>query len=154
MNEVNTPKKPLIYYYSIALLVILLFNILVMPLIAQNKVEEVDYGTFMTMTEKKEIGNVEIEDNQIVFTDKEGEQIYKTGRMDDPELVDRLYASGVKFTSEIVEEMSPLLSLLLTWILPLVIFVIIGQLLMKRMMKKAGGGNNAMMFGAGKSNAK
>ena len=154
MKEVKSPKKPLIYYYAIVLLVLMVFNSLILPLIAKRQIKEVDYGTFMTMTEKGEIGKVEIESNQILFTDKDGETIYKTGVMNDPNLTERLYASGAEFASEIVEEASPLMSFFLTWILPVVIFVALGQLLYKKMSEKMGGGPNSMMFGLGNSNAK
>ena len=153
MKEVKTPKKPLLYYYSIAILVVLLFNFLVMPLIVRQQVEEVDYGTFMTMTEDREIGQVEIESNQILFTNKDGSKVYKTGVLDDPGLVERLHASGAEFASEIVEQMSPFLSIL-TWVLPVVLFVAIGQYMAKKLTEKAGGGAGSMMFGMGKSNAK
>ena len=154
MNEVKTPKKPLIYYYTIAMLVLLLMNLFITPLLQQARIKEVDYGTFMTMTENKEIGEVEIEDNRILFTDKDGKTIYQTGLMDDPGRTKRLYASGAKFSSEIVQEMSPLLSFLLTWILPIVIFMALGQFMAKKLMDKAGGGGASMMFNMGKSNAK
>ena len=154
MNEVKTPKKPLIYYYTIAMLILLLMNLLVTPLLQQMRIKEVDYGTFMTMTENKEIGEVEIEENRILFTDKDGKTIYQTGLMDDPGRTERLYASGAKFSSEIVQEMSPLLSFLLTWILPIVIFMALGQFMAKKLMDKAGGGGASMMFNMGKSNAK
>ena len=153
MNEVKTPKRPLIYYYGIVLIVLMLINLFVVPHLARMQIKEVDYGTFIQMTEQKQIGEVEVSDNEIVFTSKDGKQIYKTGPMDDPELVQRLAASGAKFSSEIVEEMSPLLSLLLSWVIPIALFVILGQWLTKRMMNKAGGGN-AMMFGMGRSDAK
>ena len=153
MKEVKTPKKPLLYYYIVALLVLLLFNFFAMPLLARQQVEEVDYGTFMTMTENKEIGEVEIESNQIIFTNKDGSKIYKTGVLDDPELVDRLHASGAEFASEIVEQMSPFLSIL-GWVLPLILFIAIGQFMAKKLTDKAGGGAGSMMFGMGKSNAK
>ncbi len=153
MKEVKTPKKPLLYYYSIAILVVLLFNFLVMPLIVRQQVEEVDYGTFMTMTENREIGQVEIESNQILFTNKDGSKVYKTGVLDDPGLVERLHASGAEFASEIVEQMSPFLSIL-SWVLPVVLFVAIGQYMAKKLTEKAGGGAGSMMFGMGKSNAK
>ena len=154
MKEVKSPKKPLIYYYAIVLLVLMVFNSLILPLIAKRQIKEVGYGTFMTMTEKGEIGKVEIESNQILFTDKDGETIYKTGVMNDPGLTERLHASGAEFASEIVEEASPLMSFFLTWILPVVIFVALGQLLYKKMSEKMGGGPNSMMFGLGNSNAK
>ena len=153
MNEVKTPKKPLIYYYGIVLIVLMLINLFVVPHLARMQIKEVDYGTFIQMTEQKQIGEVEVSDNEILFTSKDGKQIYKTGPMDDPELVQRLAASDAKFSSEIVEEMSPLLSLLLSWVIPIALFVILGQWLTKRMMNKAGGGN-AMMFGMGRSDAK
>lgn len=154
MNEVKTPKKPLIYYYGIVLMMLMLFNFLAMPWLAQRQISEVDYGTFMTMTENQQIGQVEIKDNQIIFTDKENSKIYKTGIMNDPGLVDRLHLSGAQFTSEIVQEMSPLVMLFISWILPMIIFISIGQRIQKKMMDKAGGGGNSMMFGMGKSNAK
>ena len=154
MKEVKTPKKPLFYYYLVALLVLLLFNFLAMPLIAQHQVEEVDYGTFMTMTEEQEIGQVEIESNQILFTNKDGSKVYKTGVLDDPDLVERLHAAGAEFASEIVEQMSPFLNILLTWVLPVVLFIGIGQYMAKKLTDKAGGGAGSMMFGMGKSNAK
>ena len=154
MKEVKSPKKPLIYYYAVVLLVLMVFNSLILPLIAKRQIKEVDYGTFMTMTEKGEIGKVEIESNQILFTDKDGETIYKTGVMNDPGLTERLHASGAEFASEIVEEASPLMSFFLTWILPVVFFVALGQLLYKKMSEKMGGGPNSMMFGLGNSNAK
>ena len=153
MNEVKTPKKPLIYYYGIVLIVLMLINLFVVPHLARMQIKEVDYGTFIQMTEQKQIGEVEVSDNEILFTSKDGKQIYKTGPMDDPELVQRLAASGAIFSSKIVEEMSPLLSLLLSWVIPIALFVILGQWLTKRMMNKAGGGN-AMMFGMGRSDAK
>lgn len=153
MNEVKTPKKPILFYYGIALLVLMLFNFWLMPHIVQMQVKEVDYGTFMSMIEEEKIGRVEIQNNKIIFTDKEDSMIYKTGLMNDPELTMRLYQSGAKFASEIIEPTSPLLSFLLTWILPLLIFFGIGQYMTKRMMKNMGGGNS-MMFNMGKSNAK
>jgi len=153
MNEVKQPKKPLAYYYGIVLVVLLLFNLLVMPMITNAQIKEVDYGTFMSMTEKKEIGRVEIEDNQILFTNKDESQIYKTGLMDDPDRTQRLYDAGAQFSSEIVEETSPLLSALLSFVLPLVIFIGLGQILSRKMMDKMGG-PNAMSFNMGKSNAK
>lgn len=153
MNEVKRPKKPFIFYYGIVLAVLLLGNTLLMPYLAQRKVKEVDYGTFMTMTEEGEVGQVEVQSNQIVFTNKEETQIYKTGVMEDPGLTERLHASGARFTSEIIEETSPLLSFILSWVLPLVIFISVGQLLSKKMMEKMGGANS-MSFNMGKSNAK
>ena len=153
MKEVKSPKKPLIYYYGIALLVIFLFNMLVMPLIAQEKVKEVDYGTFMSMIEQKNIGKVEVQDSQIVFTDKKDKAVYKTGTMDDPTLTERLYESGAKFAKDIQTTMSPLLSGFLSIILPLIIFIGLGQYISRKFMDKAGG-SNALSFGMGKSNAK
>ena len=152
MKEVKPPKKPLMYYYSIALMVLLLFNFIAVPWMAERQVKEVDYGTFMTMTEEKNIKEVEIETNQIVFTDNDG-NYYKTGRMDDDGLVERLHASGAEFASEIVEQMSPFLSIL-CWVLPLILFIAIGQFMAKKLTDKAGGGAGSMMFGMGKSNAK
>ena len=152
MKEVKPPKKPLMYYYSIALLALLLFNFIAMPWLAERQVKEVDYGTFMSMTEEKSIKEVEIESGQIIFTDKDG-NFYKTGRMDDSGLVERLHSSGAEFSQEIIEQTSPFLSFLLTWILPVIIFVGLGQLMYKKLMNNAGG-NNSMMFGMGKSNAK
>ena len=119
MKEVKPPKKPLIFYYAAAMLAVLLFNFIAVPWMAERQVKEVDYGTFMTMTEEKNIKEVEIEPNQIIFTNKDGSKIYKTGVLDDPELVDRLHASGAEFASEIVEQMSPFLSIL-CWVLPLI----------------------------------
>ena len=154
MHEVKKPRKPLIYYYGIVMLVLLLLNVIVIPQMSRMSIKEVDYGTFMTMTENHEIGKVEIEENQIVFTDKDEKTIYKTGVMEDPGLVTRLHESGAEFASEIVEEMSPLLSFLLSWIFPIVVFAALGQYMSKKLMDKAGGGKNSMMFGMGKSNAK
>ena len=153
MNEVKQPKKPLAYYYGIVLLLLLVFNWLVMPLITDAKIKEVDYGTFMSMTEQKNIGRVEIEDNQILFTDKGETQVYKTGVMQDPDLVQRLYDAGATFSSEIVEETSPLLTFLLSFIVPLVLFIALGQFMSRKLMDKMGG-PNAMSFNMGKSNAK
>ena len=153
MNEVKQPKKPLAYYYGVVLLLLLVFNWLVMPLIADAKIKEVDYGTFMSMTEQKNIGRVEIEDNQILFTDKGETQVYKTGVMQDPDLVQRLYDAGATFSSEIVEETSPLLAFLLSFIVPLVLFIALGQFMSRKLMDKMGG-PNAMSFNMGKSNAK
>ena len=154
MQEVKRPKRPLIFYYIVMILFILLFNCIIAPYIAGKAISDVDYGTFMTMTENGEIGKVQLQRNQIIFTSKDESRIYRTGVMDDPGLVDRLHASGVAFTSEIVEETSPLASLLLSWLLPLGIFVLLGQLMSKKLMDKAGGGAGSMMFNMGKSNAK
>ena len=153
MKEVKSPKKPLIYYYGIALLGMVLVNFLALPMIAKQQIQEVDYGTFMSMTEKQEIGQVEIQENQILFTDKAGENIYKTGLMNDPDLTQRLYDSGAKFTSEIIEQTSPMMSILLSWVLPVVLIIALGQYMMKRMTDKMGG-RNSMMFGSGNSGAK
>ena len=153
MKEVKSPKKPLIYYYGIALLVLVLVNFLALPMIAKQQIKEVDYGTFMSMTEKQEIGQVEIQESQILFTDKAGENIYKTGLMNDPDLTQRLYDSGAKFTSEIIEQTSPMMSILLSWVLPVVLIIALGQYMMKRMTDKMGG-RNSMMFGSGNSGAK
>ena len=155
MNEVKKPKKPLIYYYAIVLLALLLFNFLAMPWLMQRQIQQVDYGTFISMTENGEIGQVEIQaqENQIIFTDKDDTAVYKTGMVDDPDLTQRLYDSGAKFSGEIIEQMSPLLNFLLTWVLPIVIFVGIGQYMSKKLMERAGG-SNSMTFGMGKSNAK
>ena len=150
MKEVKTPKRPLAFYYLIVLAVMLLFNAFIMPAIVSAQVQEVDYGKFMSMTYDGNIGLVEIEDNQIVFTDKEQKNVYKTGVMNDPDLTQRLYDNGAEFSSEIVREMSPLVSILLTWVLPVIIFVVAGQLLSKRLMDKAGGANS-MIFGRGGS---
>ena len=154
MNEVKHPKKPLIYYYSIALLVLMLINFLAVPWLAERQVKQVDYGTFMSMTLDNEIDQVEIQqqENQILFTDKEG-QIYKTGMVDDPDLTQRLFDSDADFSGEIIEQMSPWLSFLLSWVLPIVIFIGIGQYMSKKLMNRAGGANS-MSFGLGKSNAK
>lgn len=154
MNEVKRPKKPLAFYYVIALLAIMLFNSLIMPRFAGRQIQEVDYGTFMSMTENGEIGQVEIQENQILFTSKDGASVYKTGPMTDPGLVERLHASGAEFASEIVEEMSPLLSIILSWVLPILLFAAIGQWVSKKLMDKAGGGAGSLMFNMGKSNAK
>ena len=153
MNEIKQPKKPLLYYYGIVLLVLMMFNFLMAPYLAQRQIKEVDYGTFMTMTENKEIGQVEIESNQILFTSKDNKTIYKTGVMDDPGRTQRLYDSGASFSSEIVEQMSPMASFLTSWVLPILIFWGIGQVLSRKMIKKMGGANS-MSFGMGKSNAK
>lgn len=154
MNEVKTPKKPLIFYYGIMLLALMLFNFLMLPRIVQSQILEVDYGTFMSKIEEQKIDRVEIQSNQIIFTDKDDDKIYKTGVMYDPGLTERLYQSGAEFASEIIEQTSPLLSFLLSWILPLLIFIGIGQLMTRQLMKKAGGGSGSMMFNMGKSNAK
>ena len=153
MKEVKSPKKPMIYYYLIVLLVILVFNMVVSPLIANARVKEVDYGTFMRMIEEKKIDEVEVGDSQIVFTVKDSNQIYKTGAMTDPALSERLYAAGATFSKEIERSTSPLLSFFLTFVLPILIFIALGQYMAKKMMSQEGG-PNAMAFGMGKSNAK
>ena len=153
MNEVKKPKKPLLYYYFIVLLGIMLFNFLVMPAIVEGQITEKDYGYFIKMTEKGQIGQVEIQEqeNQILFTSKDGSKIYKTGMVDDPDLVQRLYESGATFSGEIIKQTSPVVSILISWVLPIIIFIALGQYMSKKMFDKAGG-NNALMFG--KSNAK
>ena len=153
MKEVKTPKKPLIFYYVIVLLALLVFNLIVSPILLNAKVQEVDYGTFMKMIEEKNIGSVEVDDSEIVFTDKDNQNIYKTGEMNDPTLTERLYESGAKFTRNIEKGMSPLLSFFLTALLPILLFALIGQIMAKKLMSQAGG-PNAMAFGMGKSNAK
>lgn len=155
MNEVKKPKKPLIYYYIIVMIVLMLFNLLAMPLMSQGQIVEVDYGTFMSMTENGKIGKVQVQEseNQIIFTDKKETTVYKTGMMPDSDLTTRLYESGAEFSGEIIEQASPILTFLLSWVLPIVIFVGIGQYMSKKMMKRAGG-PNSMMFNMGKSNAK
>ena len=153
MNEVKTPKKPFYVYYAIVLLALFLINALLVPRIAGRMIKQVDYDTFMKMTLDKQIDEVEVQDNQIIFTSKDDKTIYKTGVMNDPDLTQRLYDSGAKFSSEIVEQMSPLLSFVISWILPILIFYVLGQWMSKKMMKKMGG-SNSMMFGMGKSNAK
>ncbi|MDO5323467.1 MAG: ATP-dependent zinc metalloprotease FtsH [Clostridia bacterium] len=152
MNTVKSPKKPLIFYYFVFMLALFLINVLLMPNLSEMKIQEVDYGTFITMTEDKQIDQVEIQTNRILFTDKEG-NVYKTGLMDDPNRTERLYASGAQFSSEIIEEMSPLLSFFLSWVAPMLIIILLGQLLTRKLMKSAGGANS-MMFNMGKSNAK
>ena len=155
MKEVKPSKKPLAIYYAIVLLVLLVINLVVMPWLAERQVQEVDYGTFMSMTEQENIGKVDIQSNQIIFTDKDNKQIYKTGLMDDPSLTERLYDAGAQFSSEIVEQGSPVLSFLLWFVLPILLFSFIGNQMNKKLMEKAGGGPGSMMFGgAGKSNAK
>lgn len=153
MKEVKSPKKPLIYYYGIVLAVIVLFNLFVTPIIQKHQVTEVDYGKFMAMIEDKNIGSVEVEDSQIIFTDKDMKKIYKTGTMDDPGLTERLYKSGAKFEKNIEQTMSPMTNFLVTGLLPLVIFIALGQYLSRKIQKQMGG-KNAMAFGMGKSNAK
>ena len=153
MKEVKSPKKPLIYYYGVAILVIFLFNMIVSPLLMKGQIKEVDYGTFMSMIEDKNIGEVQIDDSQIVFTDKDNQQIYETGAMNDPTLTQRLYDCGAKFTKEVEQAGSPLLNIFLTVILPLLIFIGLGQYMSRKLIEQAGG-KDALSFGMGKSNAK
>ena len=154
MKEVKSPKKPLIFYYGIALLVIVFFNVIVSPLLIKARVVEVDYGTFMSMIEQKKIGNVEVKNDQIIFTEKDNEKvIYKTGAMNDPTLTQRLYDSGAKFSKDIETTTSPIVSFLLTFVLPLLIFIGLGQYMAKKLMEQAGG-KDSLAFGFGKSNAK
>lgn len=153
MEEVRSPKKPLIYYYIAVLLIIFLFNMILAPMLSQRRVLEIDYGTFISMANDGNIGTVQMDDNQIIFTDKDNTMVYKTGTMDDPGLTERLYDSGAVFSKVITEPMSPLMGLFLNVMLPLIIFFAIGQYFSSRLMKQAGG-KNSMMFGMGKSNAK
>ena len=155
MKEVKTPRKPLAIYYTIVLLMLLLLNLVLLPWMEERQIKEVDYGTFMTMTEEKNIGRVDIESNQIIFTDKDETQVYKTGLMNDTGLTERLYDAGATFSSEIVEQSSPVLSFLIWFVLPIILFSAIGNQMNKKLMEKAGGGPGSMMFGGmGKSNAK
>ena len=154
MKEVKSPKKPLIYYYGIVLLIILLFNLLITPLLSRQQVTEVDYGTFMDMIDDKDIGTVQVEDSQILFTDKEDTVVYKTSPMEDPTLAQRLHEAGAQFDRVIEEPISPIWSFLLTFVLPILIFVALGQYMNKKLMEQMGGGKNSMSFGMGKSNAK
>lgn len=155
MNEVKKPKKPLIYYYFVVILILILFNALAVPRLMEQRIHKVDYNTFIQMTEKRKVGQVEIKekDNSIVFTDKKEKKIYKTAMVSDPDLTKRLYKSGVSFSGEEIEQTSPIVSFLTTWILPLVIFVGFGEFMSRKMMKRAGG-KNSMSFGMGKSSAK
>lgn len=155
MQEVKSPKRPMIFYYIIVLVAILCINFLLLPALEQRQVKEVDYGTFMTMIDEKQIDSVNIESNQIIFTDKSGDTVYKTGIIDDPDLVTRLHESGAKFSSEIIEPTSPIISFLMACFLPMLIMIALGQWLSKKMLSKMGGGMNSMQFGmGGKSNAK
>ncbi len=155
MHEVKKPRKPLIFYYVIVMVVLMLFNLLVTPYINQPEIQDVDYGTFMSMTENQQIGQVQVQqqENYILFTDKEGTTFYRTGMMPDDNLTQRLYDSGAKFNGEIIEQTDPWITILISWVLPIVIFIALGQYMSKKMMKNAGG-PNSMMFGLGKSNAK
>lgn len=156
MQEVKKPRKPLISYYIIVLAVLLLFNFIFMPWAAERQVQEVGYDTFMKMTEDENIGKVQIDqqENEVLFTNKDGDKIYKTGMVEDPGMTERLYNSGAEFSGQIIEQMSPILSFVLTWILPVAIFIGIGQYMSKKLMNRAGGGPDSMIFGMGKSNAK
>lgn len=154
MKEIKSPKKPLIFYYGIVLLLIVLFNFIISPILMERQVMQVDYGTFMKMIEEKNIGEVEVGNSEIVFTDKDSTAIYKTGAMDDPDLTERLYNAGATFAKEIEKTTSPLVSFLVTGILPLVIFIVLGQYMSRKLMQQMGGGKNSMAFGMGKSNAK
>ena len=155
MKEVKTPKKPLLFYYAVALLVLFLFNLLAMPWLSEHQIHEVDYNTFVSMTEKKEIGQVEIQqqDNRILFTSTDGKTIYKTAMVPDDGLVQRLLDAGISTTGEEIQQTSLLMSILV-WVLPLVIFIAVGQIISRNLMKKMGGGSNSLTFGMGKSNAK
>ncbi|MBP3631583.1 MAG: ATP-dependent metallopeptidase FtsH/Yme1/Tma family protein, partial [Oscillospiraceae bacterium] len=155
MNEVKSPKKPLIYYYLAAILLVVLFNMLAMPWLAEHQIQEVDYNTFVSMTEKKEIGKVEIQQqsNRILFTDKDEKTIYKTAIVPDDDMVQRLLDAGISTTGEEIEQTS-LLTDILCWVLPLVLFIAIGQLVSRSLMKKMGGGSNSLMFNMGRSDAK
>ena len=155
MNEVKSPKKPLIYYYLAAILLVVLFNMLAMPWLAEHQIQEVDYNTFVSMTEKKEIGKVEIQQqsNRILFTDKDEKTIYKTAIVPDDDMVQRLLDAGISTTGEEIEQTS-LLTDILAWVLPLVLFIAIGQLVSRSLMKKMGGGSNSLMFNMGRSDAK
>ena len=154
MNEVRRPKKPLIVFYTTVLVLLLAFNLFLLPALVQGSVKEVDYGTFMAATEKGQIDEVQIDSHQILYTLKGGKQVYKTGLMNDPGLTERLYESGATFSQEIVEEASPLMTLVLSWLLPMGIFLLLGNFISKKLMNKAGGGPGSMMFNLGKSNAK
>lgn len=155
MQEVKSPKRPMVFYYIIVLVAILCINFLLLPALEQRQVKEVDYGTFMTMIDEKQIDSVNIESNQIIFTDKSGDTVYKTGIIEDPDLVTRLHESGAKFSSEIIEPTSPIISFLMACFLPMLIMIALGQWLSKKMLSKMGGGMNSMQFGmGGKSNAK
>ena len=156
MQEVKKPRKPLIYYYVIVLIILLLFNFLLMPWMAERRVQEVGYDEFIEMTENEEIGQVQINegDNEIIFTDRDGARIYKTGMVEDPRMTERLYESGARFSGQIIEQASPILTFLLTWILPIALFIGIGQYMSRKLMSRASGGPDSMIFGMGKSNAK
>ena len=154
MKEVKNPRKPLLYYYGVVLLVLLVFNLFITPLLLKEEVTEVDYGTFMSMTEEKNIGQVQVEDQQIVFTDKDEKNVYQTNAMDDPNLTERLYESGAKFSKDVDATTSPLMSLLITGVLPMLIFIGLGQYMAKKLREQMGGKDSLMFGGMGKSNAK
>ena len=154
MKEVKEPRKPLLYYYGIVLLIVLLFNLLVGPLLSQQQVVEVGYGTFMDMIDEGNIGLVQVEDTQIIFTDKERTTVYQTTPMEDPTLAQRLHEAGADFDRVLEQPVSPLLAFAMTYLLPILIFVGLGQYMRKKLMEQAGGGKNSMAFGMGKSNAK
>ena len=156
MKEVKPSKKPLIYYYTIVLVVLLLFNLLAVPFITERGIKDVDYGTFIDMTNDGEVGKAEIQEqeNTILFTDKENEQIYRTAMVDDAELTQRLYEAGVSFSGQEIQQTSPLVTAIFSWLVPLIVFIAIGQYMSRKLAKRAGGGPNSMMFGMGKSNAK
>ena len=149
MHEVKQPKKHFFYYGGIVLLLLVLFNFLAIPQMRESQIKDVEYSTFMRATENQRIDQVDIQDNQILYTLKKGDDIYRTGKIEDPELVNRLYSSGADFTGEIQTEASPLLGILLTWVLPIIIFIFIGKYMNKKIMEKSGGANS-MMFGMGK----
>ena len=153
MKEVKSPRKPLIYYYGIVLLIIFLFNAIITPMLNQNQVTEVDYGTFMDMIDEADIGVVQVEDTQIIFTDKEETAVYKTSPMEDPTLTERLHDAGAEFARVMEEPISPILSFLLTFVLPILIFMALGRYMSKKLMEQVGG-KNSLSFGMGKSNAK
>ena len=156
MHEVKKPRKPLVFYYVIVLVILLVFNFLFMPWAAERQIKEVGYDQFIQMTENEEIGQVEIDqsENEIIFTNRDGDQIYKTGMVEDPGMTERLYASGAKFSGQIIEQTSPVITFLVSWILPIIIFIGIGQYMSKKLMSRASGGPDSMIFGMGKSNAK
>ena len=155
MNEVKSPKKPLLYYYFVAMLLVMLFNFIAMPWISEHQIKDVDYNTFVTMTEQGEVGRVEIQEqsNRILFTSSDEKTVYKTAMVPDDGLVQRLLDAGVSTTGEEIEQTSTLVSIL-AWVLPIIIFVALGQYMSRKMMEKMGGGGNSMMFNMGKSNAK
>ena len=155
MEQVKRPKKPLMFYYTIVLIILILFNIIAMPYIKEKQIKDVDYGTFISMTEKKEIKKVELQqqDNTILFTGKDGKTIYKTAMVNDPDLTKRLYEADVSFYGEEIDQSSPILVNILSWVLPILFFVALGEYMSRKLMKRAGG-KNAMSFGMGKSSAK